>query len=286
MFRNIQVAHPIFTEESAGGSSAIFAQLEFKFHGLFEAIVGHEWATKGLPEGSYRHNIHFVCEGAARWIYGTQVVDLKPGYAYWAPGNTPLMRQCEQFYRHYFLVLSCELGGGIDFMVNWPQRRPICLGPWNEAEWREEWVQRPHSLNTQMRLQGQIYKWVAEQFENLDEIIAQHTRRYLRYARVFEMMETRLGADLQVQELAQAYGTSLRAFSLSFTRDLGLSPKAYLNQRLNQCACRLLVGHDWPVKKIARELQFADEHYFTRFFAKMNGIPPHKYRQLFLTSAA
>ena len=57
-----------------------------------------------------------------------------------------------------------------------------------------------------------------------------------------------------------------------------MSPKAYLNRRLNQEAIKLLICSDAPVKEVAYKLKFADEYYFSRFFKKLNGVSPTPYR--------
>ncbi|RYX83407.1 AraC family transcriptional regulator [bacterium] len=283
MFQESLVVHPVFSEDRMGSNSVKISHFNLKFHGLKGQTVGPTWGTMGRREGDYAHHIHFACEGSATLIHGDTPLELEAGNAYWIPGNTPVIRKCDHYYRHYSLTFGCELASGVDLFSTWPLRRPLHFGPWDEGDWITDWKERPFSLNTQMRLQGQIYKWIAEYFDDLDAIIALQSQKYGRYARVFNLMENRLGGDLQVKELAQVYGTSLRAFSLAFTRDLGISPKAYLNNRLNQYACRLLVTQDWPIKQIAHHLHFADDHYFNRFFSKMNGLPPHKYRQLFLS---
>ncbi|MCX6972432.1 MAG: helix-turn-helix domain-containing protein [Verrucomicrobia bacterium] len=71
---------------------------------------------------------------------------------------------------------------------------------------------------------------------------------------------------------------------MSFARDTGFSPKSYLNRRLNQEACHYMSGTDLPIKEVARKFRFADEYYFSRFFYKMNGMRPGKYRQTFFHS--
>lgn len=283
MFKDSLVVHPVFSEDRMGSNTIKISHFHLKFQGLMGQTVGPAWGTMGRIEGDYLHHIHFACEGAGTLIHGDTHIHLEPGNAYWIPANTPVVRKCDHYYRHYSLIFGCELASGVDLFSTWRQRRPLHFGLWNEKDWIADWEERPFSLNTQLRLQGQIYKWFAEYLDDLDAIIVIQSQKYLRYARVFDLIAERLGGDLQVKELAEVYGTSMRAFSLAFTRDLGISPKSYLNNRLNQYACRLLIATDWPIKHIAHHLRFNDEHYFNRFFSKMNGLPPHKYRRLFLS---
>jgi len=104
---------------------------------------------------------------------------------------------------------------------------------------------------------------------------------FARYARVLEFSESRLDANLRVTDLAAAHDTSLQTFSTAFSRDLRLSPKEYSNRRLNQKACELIINTEKTVIEVARNLSFEEARYFCRFFSKMNGVPPSKYRQTF-----
>lgn len=271
----------VFTSRSASNKLARLSRIQFKFINFHHNLVGPEWSTNGLALADYRHHIHFFCSGSAHLIYQGEALKLKPGWAYWIPGNVPLARQSEEPFEEYILTCHCELIDGIDLFSDWPERRPLCMGRWDMATFCPEWAQRPLSLNAYMRLQGQLYQWMAQYFGDLDEIVAHHSRMFTRYTQVFELAEKCLGGDLRITDLARTYGTSIQAFSTAFARDFRLSPKAYLNQRLNQEACRLVLNTDWTIKEIANSLRFSDEYYFSRFFSKMNGISPRQYRQMF-----
>jgi AraC family transcriptional activator of pobA len=56
-----------------------------------------------------------------------------------------------------------------------------------------------------------------------------------------------------------------------------------VNRCLNEAIIRQLINTGNPLKQIAAELGFADEQYFNRFFTKMNGVPPARYRQRLLS---
>lgn len=206
---------------------------------------------------------------------------MTPGFAYWLTGNTPVVRDAPDRYEAYLLKFRCESAEGADLLLDWPGRKPVRLGPWECERWEEIWRQPVCTTNACLALQGQLRSWLAEAFPDLDRIIDHHYQIFARFDRALSLLERRLGADLRVQELAAAHGTSLHAFSMAFERGIGISPKAYLNRRLNQEACALLLNPDWRIKEVAVKLSFADEFYFSRFFSKMNGMSPRKYRQQF-----
>lgn len=271
----------LFTNQSASGVLAKLARIKLKFINFHHNVVGPEWSTHGLAELDYRHHIHFFCGGSAHLIHQGASLELRPGYVYWVPSNVSVARHCDHPFEEFILTCHCELIDGIDLFVDWPEHQPLCVGRWDMETLHHEWTQKPLSLNTYMRLQGQLFQRMADYFGDLDKIVLHHSLMFTRYARVFDLSEARLGADLRIADLAEAHGTSLQAFSTAFSRDLGISPKAYLNRRLNQEACQLVINTDWTLKMIAVRLRFSDEYYFSRFFSKMNGISPRKYRQMF-----
>jgi transcriptional regulator GlxA family with amidase domain len=112
----------------------------------------------------------------------------------------------------------------------------------------------------------------------MEEIIAGQLRRAGRFEAVLKAMGERLGADLRIESLAKIHGASPQAFSMAFTREMGRSPKAFLNRKLHPAG--LLVQTDQSIKQVAHRLGLTDEYYFSRFFKRMNGGSPLHYRNL------
>jgi AraC-like DNA-binding protein len=69
---------------------------------------------------------------------------------------------------------------------------------------------------------------------------------------------------------------------MAFGRHFGVAPKTYLNRRLNEEILRTLAESDASMREIAERFGFNDEYYFNRFFKKMNGRPPLRFRHKFL----
>jgi AraC-like DNA-binding protein len=277
---------PVMTDQTHPIEIERAAQIHFRIVGLYHSIVGPEWSSRGHEESDYFHYIHFVCGGRASITHKGRTLKLRPGRAYWLTGNTPVIRNNAVRYETYVLKFLCESDAGTDLLLDWPERKPLCLGAWDRSRWEPCWTRAPVPGAACLALQGQLRLWMAEAFPNLDKMIAHHHRTFARFANAFEMLEERLGADLRIADLAGAHGTSLHAFSMAFERHIGMSPKAYLNRRLNQEACRLLLNTDCRIKEVGRKLAFADEFYFSRFFSKMNNKSPGKFRRDFVTSHA
>jgi AraC-like DNA-binding protein len=259
----------------------------FRLHliGVYSAQVGPSWSSGGRVEGDFLHHVDLVCSGRRQVVHEGKVTELTPGWAWFLPGCTPVVRRCSEPCRLYFIKFRCEWLPGVDPLLDWPARRPIRLGRWDESMFRKV-RQSGQGLDVKhlLLLQSQIYVWLARALPDLEQIISTHVQSHSRFERVFDLMETRLGADLRVCDLAATMRLPISAFSTAFSRSVGMSPKAWISRRLNQEAIKLLLQSDATTREIALELKFADEYHFSRFFKRMNGVAPTPYRQRNMTA--
>ena len=276
-----QMLVPLFTDQTLTRELERAGLVRFHVIGLYHSIVDADWSSQDREEADFFHYIHLACGGRARIRHQGQPFELEAGQAYWLTGNTPVVREPAQRYESYVLKFRCEGRGGADPLLDWPGRGPRRLGTWDRERWISLWSNTPPTANACLVLEGMLRLWMAEAYPDMDKILANHYETFARFDRALSCLEERLGADLRVTELARAHGTTLHAFSMAFERHIGMSPKAYLNRRLNQEASRLLLNTDWRVKEVAQKLAFADEFYFSRFFTKMNGVSPGRFRRQF-----
>jgi AraC-like DNA-binding protein len=251
--------------------------------GLYHAKVGPSWSSGGRVEGDYLHHIDLVCSGRRQIVHDGKLIDLEPGRAWFLPGCTPVERRCSEPCRLYLIKFRCEWLPGVDPLLDWPERRPLLLGRWEPALFRElRRMGAAPGMNHLLMLQAQICRWLAEAVPNLEQIIGAHIRTHSRFEPVFALMQARLGADLRVCDLAAVMNLPVSAFSMAFNRNVGMTPKTWLSRRLNQEAIRLLIQSDVPTKNVAQQLRFSDEYHFSRFFKRLNGLAPTPYRQQFI----
>jgi AraC-like DNA-binding protein len=278
---------PICTEGSTHAGLWKAKRLQFQVIRCHACELGPAWDSGGRTGCDYLHHIDMVTAGRAQVVHDGNVLDLEPGHAYFLPGNVPVARRCRRSYEVYYVAFRCEWFPGIDVLLDWPERRPLCLGRWDPKEWADDFTAgRTPSLNTLLKLQSQIGLWVAGVATNLEAILAHHIRIHSQFERVFEYVERNLRADLRVASLSRVHGKGLQAFSLAFTRALGIGPKEYIDRRLNEEIIRRLITTAAPMKRIAADLGFADEYAFNRYCSRMNGMPPSRYRRHFLGEPA
>lgn len=265
----------------SGAKSALELVDRFRLHliDLNYAEVGVEWDSGGRLESDFLQHIELPLSGRRQIVHEGKVIDLHPGTAWYLPGCTPVERRCRENSRLFYVTFRCEWLSGVDPLLDWPERRPINLGRWNKKlTTRLEKKLTAPDVAALMQLQIQILEWLLKAIPNLGEIINAHVHTHGRFERVFELVESRLGADLRVEHLATASGLSGSAFSMAFNSNIGIGPKAWLAHRLNHEAIKLLVQTEATTKEIAQKLKFADEFHFSRFFKRLNGVSPRPFR--------
>lgn len=253
--------------------------IRIKLVSLHHKVVGPEWNTGGVKRTSHYHHIHFVVDGSAKVFHEGETLTLTKGGVYWLPANCPVECSCENSYEQYFLLFQIEWANGRELFIK--GRRPLRLGDWDARDYLKQWQQSPLPLNAYWRLQALVQKYFAESLENVDEIVREQYAYQANFRKVFKYVDDHPGNGVRVSDLARVHGVAAKTFAKNFTSCFGLSPRKYLNIRLNQNVIDLLVGSNLAMSKIAEELGFRDEYYFNRCFSHMNGISPLKYRKQF-----
>lgn len=260
--------------------STLAQGLSLKVLGIHQAMVGKEWDSDGRDESDCLHHINLVCGGRARVVHNGRSYDLRPGLAYLFPGNVPLQRHCRRRYETIWIVVRCEWFPGIDALLEWPGRRPLELGPWDQKEWNRDWSDgKEASFNAFLRLQGRLMRWFADAIPDLEDVVTRHIRLHAACDSLVRHLRGRLSARLRVSELARENGSTLAAFSAAFCRSTGIGPKAFIDNLLNQEIIDGLIGTTRPLKQIASDFGFADQYHFHRFFARLNGQSPAQFRK-------
>lgn len=98
--------------------------------------------------------------------------------------------------------------------------------------------------------------------------------------RLEEFVRERIDGSLLIEELAQTCRLSASHFRRAFRRSMGTSPNLWVtNQRIAK-AKELLRDVAQPIVDIALDCGFGDQSHFTRVFARVEGVPPGRWRRL------
>lgn len=106
------------------------------------------------------------------------------------------------------------------------------------------------------------------------------SRRSLQHlARYREQIEQHYRSQPSVARLAQPLGITTTQLNRLCQRELGCTALSLLHQRLLLEAKRELGYTTLPIRQIADGLGFADPAYFTRFFQRLTGLSPSRWRE-------
>ncbi|RXZ78384.1 AraC family transcriptional regulator [Paenibacillaceae bacterium] len=122
--------------------------------------------------------------------------------------------------------------------------------------------------------------WMLELFRALRPSLPDHPVAY--DTRVFEIcqyVEERLSNPPSLEELAGRVSLSKEQLRTLFQAALGLSPMRYVRQVRLQRAKDLLTLTTDPIKEIAAQIGFEDQHHFSRAFQQSEQMSPLEYRR-------
>ncbi|MFN4210600.1 MAG: AraC family transcriptional regulator [Devosia sp.] len=94
-----------------------------------------------------------------------------------------------------------------------------------------------------------------------------------------QLVELNARAQWRVSDYARAMGISTDRLTSAIRRATGQSPLELVHRRLLEDAESLLERSALQVSEIADALGFRDAGYFNRFFSRLKGISPGRYRQ-------
>jgi AraC-like DNA-binding protein len=106
----------------------------------------------------------------------------------------------------------------------------------------------------------------------------QHSGADPRLRQAVEALEGDLAGEHRIDHLARRCGLSRAQLARLFRQQLGISPMGYLARLRVQHASRLLRLTELPIKRIALEVGFPDQRYFSSWFRRQTGRTPRERR--------
>lgn len=233
----------------------------------------HElWSSKGKLIKDPLNTLYFVLDGDGFITVDGKTIPLKKGHIYLIPTNRTRFFGCKTFIEKYWSFFQMRNSLGVDLLDG--HSEVVCLS--NDLKSIQH-LFVDVTYQKILELHAIIYNLL-----EINKILtASLNRRNIaesKYLKVFQLLENNLSAKITTSSLAESMEMTAPGFSRAFHRDTGQTIKSYVNHRLNQKACDLILLTDLKIKEIAHTLDYEDEYYFIRFFKKMNGIPPLQYR--------
>lgn len=96
---------------------------------------------------------------------------------------------------------------------------------------------------------------------------------------IFLYVENNLLHDFDFDDLQRTLGLDRSHISRVFSKAVGKTLKAYVNERRVLLACDMLASSSFDINKIASLMGFEESNLFTKFFTYHTGMTPSDYRR-------
>ncbi len=184
-------------------------------------------------------------------------------------------------WKKYFVNIAGELGRnfiagyGLENYSHYPGLsikaellRIIDLAKYREQDYTMEYILILNEIFYKMRK--------AVEKKNISSSLADEMKDYI---------DAKIVDPFCIKDLCKISLKSESQTNRIFKKAFGVTPYAYLLDKRISLSKKMLTGSNLSLKEIARDLQFADEYYFSNVFKQKTGMRPTEYRQsMFLTS--
>jgi AraC-like DNA-binding protein len=99
------------------------------------------------------------------------------------------------------------------------------------------------------------------------------------FQELIQFLKDNLYRDISVEEMAKVMNLSRSHFTRLFSKEMGFSPRMYLEDLRLKTAMGLLFKEQISVKETAALCGIYDVNYFCRLFKKRYGVSPGKYKE-------
>lgn len=95
---------------------------------------------------------------------------------------------------------------------------------------------------------------------------------------IVDWIDNNIEKPLQIKDVAEHAGYSIRHFQRIFSCYHGVSPRRYIRERRLNLAAQLLLNTDMSVYEICLKYGFSSQQAFTRMFTRLFRCSPALYR--------
>lgn len=243
-------------------------------HGL--VTVDEKW-KEAMTRPTY-NRLYLVSEGEGRVLLDGREIILRKNTANLFPLNRNISFSCdrhlEKFFIHFNLTLHSlfdvfEIYDVSDFTQDIDPETFREMENFDSGDIRQILVLREMLLRTVLAFIGRE-----------DPHAGTKILLWRKYRPILDHIDKHLNIDLSLRDLAGEMNVSPTYLSSSFKHDTGKNLKRLIIERIVHRAGTDLISTDKKIRRIADELGFKDEMYFSKFFKRETGQSPKDYRVL------
>ena len=237
-------------------------QLEIQISDGGYVEVGPEWY--GIRECSPFSRLYYINGGKAWAQSGDETLEFTEGHMALIPLWHPYPHGCVESFQHLYFHFNLTKAGGLDLFSSLKQ---ILILPMDKQA-IAHMIQLYNSRNPAdaLTLTSFLLRDI-NTFISLGVSTGAMTYAYSETTeKVVRLIQERLSAQLTVNQLAKELSLSPSTLTKKFRAEVGSPLGTYIDTMLFRKCMHLLLSTDLPIGKIAEELEFCDQFYFSRFF--------------------
>lgn len=144
----------------------------------------------------------------------------------------------------------------------------------------DEFNKNANSIMDRKSIESQNSVIVHQVIQAMAECINTNEQNYSDDAIILkEHIDANYNKPIKVEELSALIYRSQSQTIRIFKKNFGMAPYEYALKRKMQVAKQLLTSTRMPIREIANEIGFTNEHYFSSCFKQHVGTTPGKYRK-------
>jgi len=202
---------------------------------------------------------------------------LHEGLAYFIPKNHPAGLKISPKSVYHVLQFTVTAADGPDIFAAAGTIAVLRLARLSERLDRLKYAHNPTLFALELRTLADSFALKAAQ--TLGTTSVQKAKLYEHFAPEMGYLDEHLSAKTRVSDLSAVRHNRRDAFTRAFIRLTGQTPKDVIEQRLLDRALQLIVEGRLRTDEIAFALDFPSGSSFSRFFKRLTGYPPVRYRR-------
>lgn len=226
------------------------------------------------------YRIYYVVSGHAVIYLQDQQLELSPGKMYFIPALSIFDAHCDKILRHYWIHFNFDITTN-NYLTIYKPLNVVQAPPLTEelfsclvSKINSDKKDSPAEL---LACEG-LLKYLLSFF--LSGADTEATPEAARFIPVLQYIDTNFNSHITNNELSSIMYLSSTYFSNLFTKQFGITPQQYIQQKRMNKAALLLLESNKNIREIAFTCGFESEAYFNRSFHKFMGISPGRYRKL------
>lgn len=267
------MAITVYREELAYANSLKFVIQSYAYGSIPDAR-----GVELVPQPGNRVIVPIRLRGKGEYVRdASRTLNLREGFAYFIPKNHPAGLKINPRSVYHVIQFTLTAADGPDLFATAGDIAVLRLAQLSERLRHLTQERNPTLFALELRALAAVFAQKAA--AALGTASAQSARLYEHFAPEMKYLDERLTAQTRVSDMAAVRHSRRDAFTRAFIRLTGQTPKAVIEQKLLDRALQLIVEGKLHTDEIAFSLGFNSASNFSRFFKRLTGYPPVRYRR-------